>query len=115
MIKCILMKNYTDCKSFFRWDTEEYSYCYQATIDLGGYGDYRSLQIGFYFDPNITLGRYTLNMDAGISVSHPNDNTGTGEAFFLEPQEKADVLVSVEHKSQSHSFDKATCTKDLQW
>ena len=116
MINCILMKNYTDCRSFFRWDTEEYGYCYQATIDLGGYGEYRSLLIGLYFDPNITLGRYTLNMGARISVSHPNDNTGTGETFFLEPQENADVLVSVEHKSQSHSLDKATCTEeDLQW
>ena len=116
MVTCIAMKNYTDCRSFFRWDTEEYGYCYQATIDPGGYGDYRSLLIGIYFDPNITLGRYTLNMGARISVSHPKDNTGTGETFFLKPQESAEVLVSVEHKSQSRSFDKATCSEEvLQW
>ena len=74
--------------------------------------------MGLYFDPNLKLGKYTSNLGAQISISHPRDQLAPVSGFFLEPTEHAEVLISVEHKTQSESFEKAQCvekSKELEW
>ena len=46
LIDCIVTKNYRKCDSDFQWNMGSNGPCYEANIDIGGYGEHRTILIG---------------------------------------------------------------------
>ena len=108
---CYVVGNYKDCIPDFKLHLDGDMVCYQAEIDLGGYGGNRAVKIGFFFDPDIELGKYIAQKGAYVTFHHPTDYMPYSDGFFLEPKHFVTVSAVTEHKTQKISYDKAKCTK----
>ena len=107
---CYVVGTYKDCIPDFRWYLDRETSCYQAEIDLGGYGRNRALKMGFYFNPDIQFRKYIEQQGVYVTFSTPNNYIPYSRGFFLEPKEYVIVSATREHKIQERSFDKAKCT-----
>ena len=106
---CYVVGTYKDCISHFKLHLDVETLCYQAEIDLGGYGGNLALKLGFFFDPKLHLGKYIEQSGAYVSFSHPTDYLLYSDGFFLEPKDFVRVSATTEHKAQKKSFEKAKC------
>ena len=114
---CYVVGTYKDCIQDFKWHLDIETSCYQAEVDLGGYGRNRALKLGFYFSPDITLGKYIAQLGAYVTFFHPTDYIPYSGGFFLEPKDFVVVSATTEHKVQKTSLKKAKCisTEGPQW
>lgn len=106
---CYVAGIYEDCIKDFEWHLDIETSCYQAKIDLGGYGKGRALKLGFFFNPEIQLGKYIAQKGAYVAIFHPDDYIPYSNGFFVEPKDFIIISATTEHKVQKQSFEKAKC------
>ena len=106
---CYVVGTYRDCIQDFKWHLDIETSCYQAQIDLGGYGRNRALKLGFFFNPEIQLGKYISQMGAYVTIFHPDHYIPYSSGFFIETKDFIIVSATTEHKVQKQSFEKAKC------
>ena len=110
IVQCRLPYYEEDCLSTLKWHVETSGVCYQGDIQLYGYGTYELVTILFYFDPAITLERYTRGrLGAYVSITHPEDSLSYSNTFFLNPNDLAVISAKTVHKNQEDSFDDSKC------
>ena len=90
----------------FTWRPHFFLSCFEASIELHGYGHYNFLGLSFFFDPHLTLGKYTSKLGAYVSVFHPDDYVDPLDGFFLSP--KTTLQVSVEDTGLAQLDDRST-------
>ena len=98
------------CIRPFKFHLEDHASCYEAQIDTFGYGEYQYIEFFFYFDPNVTLRKYTRNLGANIIFSHIDDYVSPLDGFFLAPNEAAIVSATGVFSTQIESFRKSKGT-----
>ena len=106
---CYVVGSYRNCLPDFKWHLDIETSCYQAQIDLGGYGRNRALKLGFLFNPDIQLGKYIAQQGVYIAFFHPDDYVPYSSGFFVEPKDFIVVSAITEHRIQKTSFAKAKC------
>ena len=75
-----------------------------------GYGQYNLVTLGFYFDPEISLPRYSRNrVGAYISITHPDDSVSSSNTFFLGPNDLVVSSAKMSHNVQEDSFAESKC------
>ena len=110
ILYCYLPYLEEGCFSNFKWHLEPSGGCFQGDIQLKGYGKDDRFEILFYFDPDISLERYTRGrIGAYISITHPQDSVSSSNKFFLHPNDLAVVSAKTVHKIQTYSFEESKC------
>ena len=106
---CYVVGSYRNCIPDFEWHLDVETSCYQAQIDLGGYGRNRALKLGFFFNPDIQLGKYISLPGVYVTFFHPRDYIPYSSGFYVVPKDFVVVSATTEHKVQKASFEKAKC------
>ena len=83
--------------------------CFQAEINLGGYGAQQAIMMTFFFDPNIKFGLYAQNSGLYLSFYHPEDYLTPLDGFYVGPSDYLVVSATTEHKIQHKLFAEETC------
>ena len=111
MLICRVPFTDVECVSQFVWHIEPYGGCYQADLNIKGYGQYNLISLSFYFDPDLILERYSRGrLGAFVSIRHPQDSSPFTNPIFLGSNELVMVSAQTVHKTQKVSFDDSKCT-----
>ena len=98
-----------NCLNEFQWYLEPEIGCYEAKIQLRGYGQSSYLQLDFFLDPSVKMGKYVTQPGVFVTFYHPTDYAGFTDELFLKPNDVYIVSASTEHKTQTQSFKKSKC------
>ena len=109
VIACFVREVYKDCSKMFFYFDESHIPCFEAWMNLQGYGMHYAATIYLYFDPNKTFGRYTKSIGSFVVISHPEQHITHLEGSFLAPGDLLTLRGSLVFKTQSESFSKSKC------
>ena len=107
LLACIVFNE--DCSQSFKVFREFYNLCYDVTLEVPYYDKSNGIYLMFYFDPNITMAKYTTTLGAFVSVAHEGQYIAPSEGFHLSPNELAIVTASVTHRFQEKPLSKKDC------
>ena len=109
MAGCYIVNSNESCILDFEWELSADGVCYKASIDMKGYGPYRTLGIFFYFDPSKTMGGYSSATGVFGSISQKGGTLGSHDGFFISPQTFVIISGVVSYRHQAKSFAKSKC------
>ena len=71
----------SDCSNYFHLYQEPFTPCYEATIDMKHFDRNNGISLYFYFDPNVTMGKYNEDIGAYVRVGHEGQYIPTLEGM----------------------------------
>ena len=101
--------DYSNCSTLLQFYDEPFAPCYQAVVNLKGFGYHHTLGFYMYFDPKMTLGKYTQSIGAHVVVSHPEQEIPYINGYFVGPKDRLTLSGSVIYKTQAQPFRKSEC------
>ena len=109
VVGCYIVNSNKSCMTDFKLHFDQDGVCYKASVDLNGYGPYRTIIIFFHFDPSKTMGDYSSTLGAFGSISQPGGTLGSHDGFFVAPKGFLVISGAVSYRHQKKSFQKSRC------
>ena len=109
LILCAETPGMSTCSKLFYFTLDPSLPCYEAIVPTKELGKDNAFILWFYFDPNITVGRYTTSLGAYVTVTHAEEYKSIMDGIFVGPQDEFVISTTVQHFKQSQSFEKSRC------
>ena len=115
LVGCLTSTEAQNCTSSFKLFPEFNTICYDATINVSHFDKNNGIFLVFYFNPNMTMGKYTTTIGAFVTVAHEGQYIAPAEGFYLNANEMAVVSGSVVHLKQEADLTTVNCVeKDVE-
>ena len=113
LLSCSWSGNRDNCSNLFSYVQEPLAVCYEAVVQLKGFGSHTSFNMFFYFNSSKFLGKYTKSLGAYVIVSDPEDFIPVLHGTFVKPNDFPILALRLMHRKQKQSFKKFKCVHKI--